>query len=263
MSWARSLVSDILARKRRASNIIIPIFPLLRKRLQRLRGGWSNETSDRILRHHDGPPGSSSPYATEAAVAAVFYNRCCRFAKGFAQEKVVDDDRKKKFRVPLSILSAHFALRIGPFWPRGNQLYPTPFSGSPPPPPFGRQVDAARCTRSLSSQPLSLSASPAIFAIAINALDSPARQLFAFQLHHRRRLCTLLRRIGMKDQIPNTTDHRCSRSPAALPPSASPPSPLSPSSCRGAAVAPALLSPCVAVAVSRFSLLLLLSLARL
>ena len=99
--------------------------------------------------------------------------------------------------------------------------------------------------------------------LVINALDSPARQLFAFQLHHRRRLCTLFRRIGMKDQIPNTTDHRCSRSPAALPPSASPPSPLSPSSCRGAAVAPALLSPCVAVAVSRFSLLLLLSLARL
>ena len=72
-----------------------------------------------------------------------------------------------------------------------------------PPPPFGRQVDAARCTRSLSSQPLSLSASPAIFAIAINALDSPARQLLPFQLHHRRRLCTLFRRIGMKDQRPN------------------------------------------------------------
>ena len=179
-------------------------------------------------------------------------------AVGFGNSTPRDCAISPKFRFLSPPSSAHFALRVGHFGPTSsNSHIATSFS---PPSAAKWTLLAARAP---SSRPPSLSASPAIFAIAINALDSPARQLFAFQLHHRRRLCTLLRRIGMKDQIPNTTDHRCSRSPAALPPSASPPSPLSPSSCRGAAVAPALLSPCVAVAVSRFSLLLLLSLARL
>ena len=158
-------------------------------------------------------------------------------------------------------MSAHFALRIGPFWHRGNQLHPTPFSGSPPPslrPPGGRCslhallvvatafAVGVTCHLRHRHQRPRLSRAP---APPLSASPSPP---------------TLHSFSPDRHEIPETEQRCSSRPPAASPPSASPPSPLSPRRPVAARQLHQLFSSHrVSPSPSRFSLLLLLSLARL